>query len=179
MPDLPKLGELKITQAPANRWRLPSTKQIDARIRRQTRQYTIWREQYLRLKDDGGRWWAGPKPTKPPGPVSTYLTEGSTLVFHREPERRHPNGTEWQVPCVGVHPQHGPCYHLDSYMVMRLQLLRTIPSRRLLVVRGPTPAASLVFKALSQEWVRVPSDRESRFARYGYHRWLCYVVGLE
>jgi hypothetical protein len=171
--DLPRFGELKITAAPSVR--LPSTAQIDARIRRQTTKFQMWRTQYLRLKDDGGRWWAGPKPTKPPNFVFTYLTEGGrTLFFERAPERRHPHGTVWEVPCVGIHDRYGPCYHLDSYMVLNQQLLRTIPSKRLLVVRGPTPPQSLVFKALQQEWVRVPSDRGSKFARYGYHRWLCY-----
>lgn len=104
----------------------------------------------------------------------TTLAEGHTLVFSRAPERRHPEGTVWLVPPVGIHPIHGPCYHLDSYMVLNQQLLRTIPSKRVLVVRGPTPAESPVFKALTQEWVRIPSDRGSKFARYGYHRWLCF-----
>lgn len=155
--------------------RLPSTAHIDARIVRQTRKYRLWREQYLRLKGDGGRWWAGPKPKRPPAFVSLLTYEGSTptLVFSRPPDRRHPDGTLWPVPCVGVHPDHGPCYHLDSYMVMHEQLLRTIPRRRRLVVRGPTPAQSPVFQALTQEWVRVPSDRSNRV---GYHRWICYVV---
>jgi hypothetical protein len=114
--DLPKLGESKITQAPGVR--LPSTCQIDARIRRQTQKYAIWRAQYLRRKDEGGRTWAGPRPTKPPGPITTTLAEGTILVFERAPERRHPEGTVWIVPCVGIHPTHGPCYYLDSKMVM-------------------------------------------------------------
>ena len=159
--------------------RLPSTQQIDARIRRQTTKFRIWRTQYLRLKCDGGRTQRGPRPTKPPGPVAlTVAEDGTTLVFSRAPERRHPEGTEWIVPCAGVHPTHGPCYYLDSLMVMNQQLLRTVPSRRLLVVRGPTPADSPVFKALQQEWVRIPSDRGTPHARRrrGYHRWLCCLV---
>ena len=160
--------------------RLPSTRQIDQRIARQTKKRNVWREQYLRLKDDTGhgRWWSGGRPKKPPGPVFVAHPEGDphTLVFHRPPERRYPNGTEWVVPCVGLHPRYGPCYYLDSVMVLQQQLLRTIPSRRLLVVRGPTPEQRPTFKALSQEWVRVPSDRGSKFARYGYHRWVCCLV---
>jgi hypothetical protein len=158
--------------------RLPSTALIDARIRRQTKKRNLWREQYLRLREDGGRWWSGGRPKKPPGPVVLFTyPDDLTLVFHREPERRHPEGTDWVVPCVGVHPKHGPCYHLDSVMVMQQQLLRTVPSKRLLVVRGATADQRPVFRALSQEWVRVPSDRGSNFARYGYHRWLCCIVG--
>jgi hypothetical protein len=87
------------------------------------------------------------------------------------------------VPCAGLHPIHGPCYYLDSYIVMHKQLLRTIPSKRLLVVRGPTPAESLTFKALQQEWVRYPSKgyallrgKDPKKSVVGFHRWLCYTV---
>lgn len=158
--------------------RLPSTKQIDRRIAMQTKKRNVWRDQYLRLKQDGGRWWAGPPPKKPPAPVSLLHPEGDdlTLVFHREPDRRHPDGTDWIVPCEGIHPRYGPCYFIDSMMVMNQQLLRTVPSRRLLVVRGPTPEQSPTFRALRQEWVRIRTDRGSKFARWGYHRWLCCVV---
>jgi hypothetical protein len=170
--------------------RLPSTAQIDARIRRQTLAYARWRQQYLRLKDDGGRTHAGPRPVKPPPFVTTSYTEGTRdLVFTRPPcrrekkwldERVEPLGVIWTVPCVGVHPIHGPCYYLDSMMVLRKQLLRTIPSRNLLVVRGPNP---LTFKAIQQEWVRYPMPgyaairgKDPKKSVVGLHRWLCYVV---
>src|SRR5262245_55019901 len=104
----------------AQRIRLPSTAQIDARIARQTKKRNQWRAQYLRLKQDGGRCWSGGRPKKPPEPVSLLHLEGDdlTLVFHREPDRRHPDGTDWIVPCEGIHPRHGPCYWLDTMMVM-------------------------------------------------------------
>jgi hypothetical protein len=153
--------------------KLPSTRQIDARIRRQSKKYAIWREQYLRLKDEGGRWWRGPRPRKPPEDVYTHIYPTGTLVFYRRPGRRHPHVTEYVVPRAAVHPTLGPLYHLDSAMAMHYHFLRTIPSRRLLVSRGPTPQDSVTFKALSQEWVRVPSDRSNRI---GYHRWLCCLV---
>lgn len=161
--------------------RLPSTTQIDRRIARQTRKFNVWREQYLRLKDPRtgkGRWWAGPRPKKPPEVVHVLTCEGDPpfLLFHRKPGRRHPHTTEWTVPQVGVHPRHGPLFHLDSYMVMHEQFLRTVPSRRLLVVRGPTPAESPMFRAIQQEWLRIPRGYGSKFRKVGFHRWLCYVV---
>src|SRR5439155_87783 len=116
--------------------------------------------------------------TKPPAFVSLRTMPDHTLVFERPPDRRHPEGTCWQVPVVSIHPQFGPLYYLDSLMVMWQQLLRTIPSRRLLVVRGPTPAESPVFQALQQEWVRVYTERGSAHSRRrrGYHRWLCCIA---
>ena len=111
--------------------RLPSTRQIDARIRRQTRTYTIWRTQYLRLKCDGGRWWAGPRPTKPPGPVFLSIAEdGTTLVFHRAPERRHPEGTDWIVPleAVGDSPPIAETCSPDVFTDAITVLARIAPS---------------------------------------------------
>jgi hypothetical protein len=171
----PKFPKLKVIS-------LPSTRQYDARIRRLTFRYQVWRTQMRRLKDDGGRTWRGRRPPKPPPPTTTHY-EGSTLILHRDeehqPERHHQRpAVEWLVPQVGVHPngRYGPLYYLDSYMVKTQHLLRTEPARRRLIVRGPDP---LTFRALTQEWVRVPSQRpgkDPRFSVVGYHRWLCYVV---
>jgi hypothetical protein len=184
MPALPELAPPKITQQPAVR--LPSTAQIDARIARQTHRLAVYIADRHRLKDvtGHGRRLRGPRPTKPPPPVtSTFRPEGGTLMLIQPPDpRRRPwmedEDLVWQVPVVALHPRFGPLFHLDSTMVMRYKFLRTVPSRRLLVVRGPhRPALDtdaveppLTFKAISQEYVRSPSGR------FGYHRWLCYIV---
>ena len=84
------------------------------------------------------------------------------------PDRRHPHGTEYIVPLAGIHPKDAPCYHLDSYIGAQPATLANDsepPSPR----KPMPPDLSATFKALSQEWVRVPSGRSSHV---GYHRWL-------
>jgi hypothetical protein len=110
-----------------------------------------------------------------PGTVS--LIEGTypSLVFTREPERRHPDGTFYVVPPAAIHPKFGICYHLTSDMVMHYQVLRTTPRRRLFVVRRATAAESLVYRALQLEWVAVPRGFGSKYRKVGYHRWLCCI----
>lgn len=184
--------------------RLPSTKQIDARIKAQAARYLLWRQQYLRLKDHTGhgRWWSGPKPRKPVPPVTTtYDPETHALwfaqaVYHRTkhlvdqpttqpPVRVHPSyvktnpdphaGLTIWAPSRGIHPRYGRLWQIDQALIMRFQLLRTVPSRNLVIVRGPTPEACHEFKAIQQEWVRFPATGNPHSIE-GYHRWLVYDV---
>jgi hypothetical protein len=106
MRDLPKFAGFQITQQPAVG--LPSTRQIDARIQRQTHKLSAYIEDRLRLKDatGHGRRMRGPRRTKPPAFVHLWrygAEDGYTLVCHRDPDRRHPHGTDWIVPCEGIH----------------------------------------------------------------------------
>jgi hypothetical protein len=128
---------------------LPSTAVWDRRIARQTRRYQQWREQYLRRKDEGGRTQRGhrDRPSRPArSPFHSSKAPTPSLVFTREPERRHPDGTFYVVPPAAIHPKFGICYHLTSDMVMHYQLLRTTP-------RG----------------------FGSKHRKVGYHRWLCCI----
>lgn len=168
---IPMLGTQPFFSEPkiAPTVRLPSTKQIDARDRRIAKRYQVCQQRSHERRARGiSRYLAGKPPRSPRAPVHTFVvhSEGSllpTLVFQRAPTRKEPDPTPWIVPCVHVHPVHGPLFYLDSYMIKnkRQQYFRTVPSRRLLITKGPTPDQSVTFKALQQKWVRIASERDA------------------